>query len=156
MKVRVESISSNDEVIVGLSYPAMLRFKSQAIRVIESSMKMLPVVTGLKSEVQNVKIVVEEFGVGCEAMMGFKVSLEKRAAQVEDGGGVPQIYDASLDIESELPLLQRMVWNWRLTIFVWIGFSSFLAGVMVLLLFCRSIVLPRRNNGVERQKRSDG
>lgn len=95
------------------------------------------------------KIFVEEFVEGGEATMGFKVSLEKRA-QVEDGGGVPQIHGASLDIESKLPLLQRMVRNWRLTIFVWFGFSSFLVGVTFLLLLCRPVLLPRRNNGVKR------
>ncbi|KAH6788741.1 hypothetical protein C2S51_003747 [Perilla frutescens var. frutescens] len=145
-QVRVESLSANADVIAGSSYPMMLRFKSHAVRVIESSIKMLPLIAGMRSEVQNLRTVIEEFGEGKERIIGFKVSLEKRssASQLEDGCGVPEIYDATLAIESKLPLLKRMVWNWRLTVFVWLCFASFVAEMMVVLLCCRPLLLPGR------------
>lgn len=141
--MKVETLSAKGEVIVGSSYPTMLRFKSHAVRVMERSVKMASLIAGLKSEVQDVKIAVEEFGEGYDAI---RVSVEKRA-EVGDGYGVPQISGASLHIASNQPLLKRMVWNFRLTIFVWIAFAAFLAELVVLLLFCRPIVLPRRRRG---------
>lgn len=146
-KVRVESLSANGEVIVRSSYPTMLRFKSPAIRVVENSIKIIPHITGMRSDGQNLVIGVEEFDEGDEATIGFKVVLEKRA-ELEDGCGLPEIYGATLDIASKLPLLKGMVWNWRLTIFVWIGFISFMAEMMVMLLCCTPLLLPGRRSKV--------
>ncbi|KAG8386450.1 hypothetical protein BUALT_Bualt03G0150000 [Buddleja alternifolia] len=139
-QVRVESLSANGKVIVGSSYPTMLRFKSQPIHVIETLFKSVPLITGLQSEVQNLKIMVGEFTEGYEPTASFKVILEQRA-EFQAGSGVPEMYDASLDIASDLPPLRRILWNWRRTIFVWIGIGSFIGEMMVVLLFCRPIVL---------------
>lgn len=141
VKVRVESLSANGKVIFGSSYPTMLRFKSQPIRVAESLIKSVPLITGLQSDVQNLKVAIGEFAEGYEPTAWFKVILEQRAEKAA-GSGVPQIYAASLGIASELPLLKRIAWNWRRTGFVWIGFSLFTGEVMIVLLICRPVILP--------------
>ncbi|KAL3849314.1 hypothetical protein ACJIZ3_011196 [Penstemon smallii] len=138
-QVRVESLSSKGEVILGSSYPTMLRFKSQPIRVAETLFKSVPLITGFQSEVQNLKIMIGEFIEGYEPTAYFKVILEQRA-EFQSGSGVPEIYSASVEIASELPKLRRIVWNWRRTIFVWISFLSFVGEIMIVLLFCRPII----------------
>ncbi|GER29145.1 seipin [Striga asiatica] len=140
-QVRVETLSSNGKVVNWMSYPTMLRFKSQSIRAVETLFKSVHLITGMKSEVQNLKIVMGEFNEGHGAMSSFKVILEQRA-EFQGGSGVPQIYGGYLEIESELSKLKRVLWNWRRTAFVWVGFGSFLSEVMVFLIFFRPVVLP--------------
>ncbi|XP_073300521.1 seipin-3-like [Primulina huaijiensis] len=135
-QVRVEGLSANGKTMVASSYPAMLRFKSQPVRIVETLFKTAPIITGFQSEVQNLKIVIEDFTQGYQPTPFLKVILQQRAG-FEAGSGVPQIYDASLDIESELPWLKRMMWNWRRTMFVWISFTSFMFEVMAVLVFCK-------------------
>ncbi|KAI3457608.1 hypothetical protein Pfo_014271 [Paulownia fortunei] len=153
-QVRVESLSANGKVIFGSSYPNMLRFKSKPIHFIESLLKSFPLITGLQSEVQYLKIVIGEFAEGYEPTACFKVILEQRA-EFQAGSGVPEIYAASLDIASELTPLKRIVCNWRRTIFVWIGITSFMAEMLVVLLLCRPIILPGgRSKAVATDKKS--
>ncbi|KAG8364841.1 hypothetical protein BUALT_Bualt18G0040500 [Buddleja alternifolia] len=150
-QVRVESLSANGKLITGSSYPTMLRFKSQPIRVIETLFKSVQLITGLKSEVQNLKIKVGEFTEGYEPTASFRVVLEQRA-EFQGGSGAPEIYGASLEISSELPQLKRVVWNWRRTIFVWISFALFTAEMMVFLVVCRPVVIIRRGRSKANNK----
>ncbi|KAL8031987.1 hypothetical protein ABFX02_13G063900 [Erythranthe guttata] len=140
-QVRVESLSANGKATFGSSYPTMLRFKSQPIRFAESLFKSVPLITGFQSEVQYLKIVIGEFAEGHEPTSSFKVILEPRA-EFKAGSGVPEIYSASMDIKSRLPPLKRIVWSWRRTVFVWIGFTVFVFEMMFVLLLCRPFILP--------------
>ncbi|EEC84947.1 hypothetical protein OsI_32164 [Oryza sativa Indica Group] len=49
-------------------------------------------------------------------VMGIRIILEQRA-EFSPGAGIPEIYAASLKLEAELPLLKRILWNWRWTLF---------------------------------------
>ncbi|KAK6132468.1 hypothetical protein DH2020_033768 [Rehmannia glutinosa] len=140
-QVRVETLSANGNPILGSSYPTMLRFKSQPIRVVETLFNSVPLITGLKSEVQNLKIVMGDFNEGYEPTSFFKVILEQRA-EFQAGSGVPEIYAASLEISSELPKLKRVLWSWRRTIFVWISFGVFMAEITVFLILFRAVIFP--------------
>ncbi|KAK6132541.1 hypothetical protein DH2020_033750 [Rehmannia glutinosa] len=140
-QVRVETLSANGNPILGSSYPTMLRFKSQPIRIVETLFNSVPLITGLKSEVQNLKIVMGDFNEGYEPTSFFKVILEQRA-EFQAGSGVPEIYAASLEISSELPKLKRVLWSWRRTIFVWISFGVFMAEITVFLIFFRAVIFP--------------
>ncbi|KAL3631480.1 hypothetical protein CASFOL_024464 [Castilleja foliolosa] len=141
-QVRVETLSENGKVIVGSSYPTMLRFKSNPVRAVETLLNSVHLITGLKSEVQKLKIVMGEFNKGYKPASSFKVILVQRA-EFEGGSGVPEIYGGTLEIASELPKLKRILWSWRRTMFVWIGFGFFVAEMMVLLIFFRGIVLSK-------------
>ncbi|THG23336.1 hypothetical protein TEA_010784 [Camellia sinensis var. sinensis] len=46
----------------------------------------------------------------------LKVTIEPRAEH-QFGAGIPQIYAASLTLESELPQLKNIIWDWKRTIF---------------------------------------
>ncbi|KAL3508790.1 hypothetical protein ACH5RR_028191 [Cinchona calisaya] len=142
-QVRVECLSSDGKVTASSSYPSMLQFKSQPIRYVETIFKSIPLLTGFQSEVQNLKIGIIDYTEGYEPTACFKVIIEQRA-EYEPGFGIPEIYSATLHIESELPQLKRLIWNWRRTIFVWTSFISFLNELVISLIFCRPIILPGR------------
>ncbi|WMV39636.1 hypothetical protein MTR67_033021 [Solanum verrucosum] len=143
-QVRVDCLSSNGKVTATSSYPSMLKFKSQPIRLVETAIKSIPLVTGFQSEVQNLKLVINDFTEGFEPTACFKVVIEKRAEYQPEGAGIPEIYSATLHVETELPQIKKIIWIWRRTVFVWIGIFAFLSQLSFSLIFCRTLILPGR------------
>ncbi|XVE53114.1 hypothetical protein DITRI_Ditri02bG0178400 [Diplodiscus trichospermus] len=141
-QVRVEFLSADGKVTASSKYPCMLRFKSQTIRFAETIFKSIPLITGYQSESQVLNIKMNDFTEGLEPTACLKVILEQRA-EFQPGAGIPEIYTASLALESELPQLKRMIWCWRRTIFVCTSIMWFLTEVLVILLFCRPMIIPR-------------
>ncbi|XP_059663976.1 seipin-2-like [Cornus florida] len=141
-QVRVEFLSANGKVIATSSYPCMLRFKSQPIRYVETIFKSVPLIAGFQSESQILNTNVRDFTERYEPTACFKVILEQRA-EYQRGAGIPEIYDASLALESELPQMKRIIWHWRRTIFVWISIMSFLTELVFVLIFFRPLIIPR-------------
>ncbi|KAM0998025.1 hypothetical protein ACFX13_007945 [Malus domestica] len=95
-----------------------------------------------QSETQVLNIKMSGHIEGLEPTAYLKVILEQRA-EFQNGAGLPQIYAASLVLESELPRSKRFVRKWRRTIFVWTSLVSFLAELMFILSFFRPIIVPR-------------
>ncbi|KAK4355352.1 hypothetical protein RND71_024323 [Anisodus tanguticus] len=143
-QVRVDCLSSNGKVTATSSYPTMLKFKSQPIRLVETAIKSIPLVTGFQSEVQNLELIINDFTEGFEPTACFKVVLEKRAEYQPEGAGIPEIYAATLHVETELPQIKRIIWIWRRSVFVWIGILVFLSQISFALIFCRPVLLPGR------------
>lgn len=143
MQVRVEFLSTTGKVTASSSYPCMLRFKSQSIRFAETTFKSIPLIAGFQSEVQILNVKISDFTEGFEPTACLRVILEQRAEYKGTGAGIPELYSASLALESELPQFKRIVWLWRRTIFVWISIMSFFMELLVVLIFCRPIILPR-------------
>ncbi|GLT54534.1 hypothetical protein SLA2020_277260 [Shorea laevis] len=140
-QVRVEFLSADGKITGSSSYPCMLRFKSQPIRIVETILKSAPLLAGFQSESQVLNIKMNKFSEGVEPTACLKVILEQRA-EYEHGGGIPQVYEASLLLESELPRLKKMIWYWRRTLFVWASIISFLTQLVFILAFCRPIIVP--------------
>lgn len=142
-QVRIESLSTDGNVTTSSIHPTMLQYKSRPIQYIETLFRSIPLLTGFQSEVQNLKVGTLDFTEGIEPTACFKVTIEGRA-KYEPGFGIPEVYAASMHIESQLPKLKRLIWNWRRTIFCWLSFSVFLTEVAFIVIFCRPIILPGR------------
>lgn len=141
--MRVDFLSSNGKIITSSSQPYMLRFRSEPVRIALTFLKMAPLIAGYVSETQtlNVKMrgFIEKDNIPTSCL---KVTLVQRA-EYRPGAGIPEIYDASLVLESELPFLKRIIWQWKLSIFVWITMVAFIFEVLFVLLCCRPIIFPR-------------
>lgn len=143
LKVRVEFLSANGNVTASSSHPCMLRFKSLPIRLAETLLKSAPIVAGFQSESQVLHIQMPGFNQGLERTACLRVILEQRA-EYELGKGIPEIYAASLELQSKLPKLKRFIWYWRRTIFVWSSMISFFTELVFILAFFRPLIAPRR------------
>ncbi|KAJ4843182.1 hypothetical protein Tsubulata_016363, partial [Turnera subulata] len=137
--VRLDLVSARGKVTGSSVHPCMLRFKSQPIR-------SAPLIAGLQSESQTLKVRMDETSsftkVAAEPTTFLRVILEPRAEFKDIGAGLPQIYAASVLIESQLPHLTRLVWLWHRTILVWISISLFLTQLIFTLVFCPNILIP--------------
>ncbi|XP_042477405.1 seipin-2-like [Macadamia integrifolia] len=141
-QVRVDFLSANGRVASSLKDPCMLRFKSEPIHYLETFLKTAPLVAGYSSESQNLNLKMRGFTEGKEPTACLRVVLEQRA-EYKPGAGIPEIYDASLVIESDLPLFKRIVWYWKKTIYIWTSLSLLMMELLLALVCCRPILIPR-------------
>lgn len=141
-QVRVDLLSANGRTLASSRRPCMLHFKSQPIRMLLTLFKIAPLVTGYSSESQTLNIDLRGFTEGDIPTACLRVMIEPRA-EFRPGAGIPEIYDASLTLESQLPLLKKMMWRWKKSLFVWVGLSLFVMLILFALVCCRPLILPR-------------
>lgn len=138
----MEFLSANGEKLSSSSRPCMLQFKSEPVRHLLTFFKVAPIVSGYVSETQTLNVKFRGFVERDVPTACLKAMIEQRA-EFRPGAGIPEIYDASLTLESELPLFKRIIWYWKKTIFVWLSMTSFMTQVFIALICCRPIILPR-------------
>ncbi|CAN6975352.1 hypothetical protein IGI04_036602 [Brassica rapa subsp. trilocularis] len=141
-QVRVDLLSADGQTLDTIRRPCMLRFRSEPIRLVQTFFKVVPLVTGYVSEIQTLTMKLKGFAEKDTPTACLKVMIEQRA-EFRPGAGIPELYDASLSLESDLPFFKRVVWKWRRTLFVWISMSLFFMELLFALVFCRSLIIPR-------------
>ncbi|KAK1441542.1 hypothetical protein QVD17_07526 [Tagetes erecta] len=138
-QVVAESLSVNGDVITTSSRPCMLRFRSQPVRMMQTFLMAVPLLLGIKSEIQMVNVPLLKYKERYYHRTQFiKISLVPRAGTPY----LPQIYEANLIVSSELPWMKRMVRNWKWTFSVWTSLYVFLLNLLVLVCFFRSLLFP--------------
>ncbi|KAJ6802265.1 putative seipin-2 [Iris pallida] len=152
-QVRVELLSRNGKVTYSSSQPCMLRFKSSYIRLIETFLKSGSLLAGYSSESQVIRIKMTGLVERTEPTVCIRVILEPRA-EYRPGAGIPQIYSASLEVETDLPFLKRILWNWRRTVFIWVVIVLFVLEILIVLICCRPIIFPRTRPSSESPSRT--
>lgn len=120
----------------------MLQFKSEPIRLLLTFLKIAPLVTGYVLESQTLNVKFKGFTEGDVPTGCLKVTIEQRA-EYRPGAGIPEMYDASLVLESELPLFRRLLWYWKRTVFIWITTILFVMKLLCALVCCNFIIMPR-------------
>ncbi|GMY37458.1 seipin-2 [Fagus crenata] len=141
-QVRVDWLSASGKTLSSSSHPCMLKFRSEPIRFLLTFLKVAPLVAGYISESQTLSLKFRGFTEGDVPTACLKITIEQRA-EYRPGAGIPEIYDASLILESELPLLKRIIWYWRKTIFIWISIMSFMMQLLFTLVCCRHVIIPK-------------
>ncbi|KAG6385286.1 hypothetical protein SASPL_154118 [Salvia splendens] len=139
---RVDFLAADGQILAILRRPCMLKYRSQSIRLLLTLLKVAPILTGYTSETQKLKANFKEFTEGDPPTASIRVILEQRP-EYSSGAGIPEIYSASLALESELPLLKRIMWFWKKTVFVWVSMSVFMIELVFALLCCRPLIIPK-------------
>ncbi|GFQ03192.1 seipin [Phtheirospermum japonicum] len=141
-QVRVDLLDTDGKTLVSLRRPCMLQFRSRPLRLLLTFLKVAPILTGYTSETQNLEVKFRGFTEGNVPTTYIRVVIEQMA-EFQPGGGIPEIYDASLTLESELTLLKKYVWLWKITLFVWISMTIFMLELVFALICCKPIIIPR-------------
>ncbi|KMT16387.1 hypothetical protein BVRB_3g055320 [Beta vulgaris subsp. vulgaris] len=141
-QVRVDFVSEKGKSLASLSHPCMLEFKSKPLRLLLTFFKIIPLVAGYVSESQTLNLKFRGYTESALPTACLKVILEQRA-EFRPGAGIPEVYNAFLHLESELPFFKRILWYWRKTIFVWVSMTLFVVELLFALVCCRSAIMPR-------------
>ncbi|ESQ33902.1 hypothetical protein EUTSA_v10007317mg [Eutrema salsugineum] len=141
-QVRVDFLSADGQTQASIRRPCMLRFRSEPIRLVQTFFKVVPLVTGYVSEIQTLSLKLKGFAEKDIPTACLKIMIEQRA-EFRPGAGIPELYDASLSLESDLPFFKKVIWKWRKTLFVWISMSLFITELVFALVCCRPLIIPR-------------
>nr|XP_043621977.1 seipin-2-like [Erigeron canadensis] len=141
-QVRVDFLSDAGKLLASIRQPCMLQFKSQTIHLLSTFLKLASLLTGYSSETQTLDIRFSGYSEKDVHTSCTRVVIEQRA-EFARGGGVPEIYSASLKLESQLPFLKRMMWYSKGLIYTWIAFMIFMMELLLTLLCCIPIIFPR-------------
>ncbi|KAL8507205.1 hypothetical protein ACS0TY_017930 [Phlomoides rotata] len=141
-QVRVDFLAADGKILTTSRRPCMLQYKSHSIRLLLTLLKVAPILTGYTSETQTLKISFKDLTEGETPTAALRVVIEQRA-EYSPGAGIPEIYGASLSLDSELPILKRILWFWKKTVYIWVSMSIFLMEIVFALLCCRPMIIPK-------------
>ncbi|KAJ9563205.1 hypothetical protein OSB04_008365 [Centaurea solstitialis] len=139
--VRVDFLSFDGKRIASTRQLCMLHFKSQPIRLVSTFLNLAPLITGYSSESQTLNIKFKGYTETGVPTSCLRVVLEQRA-EFTSGRGVPELYTASLKLESQPPFLKRILWSWKGTIYVWVSVTIFGVEFLFTLICCTPVILP--------------
>ncbi|KAF5764787.1 putative Seipin family protein [Helianthus annuus] len=147
-QVRVDFLSSDGKLLASTRKPSMLQFKSEPIRLLSTFVKLAYLLTGYPSETQTLDMNFSGYTEKDVPLSCLRVVIEQRA-EFAKGGGVPEIYSASLKLETQFPFLKRMLWYWKGLIYMWISITLFITELLFTLLCCTPVIFPwvRRARG---------
>lgn len=109
-QVRVDFLSENGKSLASLSHPCMLEFRSEPIRLLLTFFKIIPLVAGYVSESQTLRLKLRGYTENFTPTACLRVTIEQRA-EYRAGAGIPEVYNAFLLIESNLPFFKRILWH---------------------------------------------
>ncbi|KAG6556855.1 hypothetical protein Mapa_001802 [Marchantia paleacea] len=140
-QVTAEMLSARNQVLMRQSKPCMLRFRSAPIRLFKTVFYSIPLLMGFSTETQKIEVTVLQAQEKLVPTASVRILLEPKAGYPQ-GGGLPELYEAELHLESALPWPKAIMRRWKWTFYVWNGVCLFLFEVAIILCCCRRVLLP--------------
>ncbi|KAL3692833.1 hypothetical protein R1sor_006484 [Riccia sorocarpa] len=145
-QVTAETLSARNQVLLRQSKPCILPYRSAFIRLFRTVVYSLPLLMGFSSEAHRLEVTVLQAQEKMIPTASVRILLEPKAGFLE-GGGLPELYEAELQLESVLPWPKAIIRRWKWTFYVWNGICLFLFEVAVVLCCCRQLLLPGFGGG---------
>ncbi|XP_052169961.1 seipin-1 [Diospyros lotus] len=137
-QLSAELISSNGEVIHRSSRPCMLRFRSLPIRLSRTFLMGMPLILGITSETQKLTVQILNHKEGYPRTEAVRISVIPRAGTFS----APQVYEAEIAMNSQLPWTKELVRRWKWTFCVWASLYIYITLLIVLFCGFKPIVFP--------------
>ncbi|MBA0726045.1 hypothetical protein Golax_001897 [Gossypium laxum] len=147
-QLNAELLSINGDAIGKSSQPVMLRFTSLPLRLARTFFMAIPLLLGISSETQKVKIEILRYKEGYPRSEAVRVTLSPRAGTLS----LPQLYEAEIIMNSQLPWSKQLVHNWKWTLSVWTSLYVYMFFLILLVGCFRQLFFPFTTSaGVERE-----
>lgn len=137
-QLSAELLSANGAVIAKSSRPCMLRFRSFPVRLARTFLIGIPLLLGISSETQKISIEMLKHKEGTPRTKCIRVTLIPRAGTIY----APQLYEAEILIESQLPWTKELVRSWKWTLSVWTSLYMYIMFLIVLVYRCQPLIFP--------------
>ncbi|KAK8690233.1 hypothetical protein V6N13_088934 [Hibiscus sabdariffa] len=151
-QLTAELLSINGDVMAKSSQPVMLRFRSLPVRLARTFLMGIPLMLGISSETQKVKIEILRYKEGHLRSKAVRVTLSPRAGTLSP----PQLYEAEIMMNSQLPWTKQLVHNWKWTLYVWASLYIYMLFLILLVIGCfRPLFFSLMTSGYSNRHRSD-
>ncbi|WJZ85875.1 hypothetical protein VitviT2T_005387 [Vitis vinifera] len=137
-QLTAEVMSINGDVIAKSSHPCMLRFRSLPVQLTRTFLMGVPLLLGISSETQELTIEILKHKEGYSRTKAIRVTLIPRAGTLS----LPQIYEAELLMNSQLPWKKKLVHSWKWTFYVWMSLYVYIMLLVVLMCCFRPVLFP--------------
>lgn len=137
-QLTAELLSSNGNVIAKSSQPVMLWFRSLPVRLARTFLMGLPLLLGISSETQKIKIDILRYKEGHPRTEAVRVILAPRAGT----SLLPQLYEAQIIMNSQLPWNKQLLRNWKWTLYVWTSLHVYIMFLVILIGCCKPLFFP--------------
>ncbi|XVF06969.1 hypothetical protein REPUB_Repub06bG0097000 [Reevesia pubescens] len=137
-QLTAELLSTNGNVISKYSQPVMLRFRSLPVRLARTFLMGIPLLLGISSETQKIKIEILRYKERHPRSEAVRVILAPRAGT----SSLPQLYEAEIIMNSHLPWTKQLVHNWKWTLYVWTSLYVYMLFLLVLVGCFRPLFFP--------------
>ncbi|EEF47404.1 seipin-1 [Ricinus communis] len=137
-QLTAELLSAKGVVLAKSSQPCMLPFRSLPIRLLRTCLMSIPLVLGISEETRKISIEILKHEEGYPRSKAIRVTLIPRSGTLY----VPQLYEAEILMNSQLPWTKQLLRNWKWTISVWATLYIYMTLLIVLLCFCRPLLFP--------------
>ena len=98
----------------------------------------VPLLLGISSETQELTIEILKHKEGYSRTKAIRLTLIPRAGTFS----LPQIYEAELLMNSQLPWKKKLVHSWKWTFYVWMSLYVYIMLLVVLLCSFRPVLFP--------------
>ncbi|XVE62191.1 hypothetical protein DITRI_Ditri06bG0098800 [Diplodiscus trichospermus] len=150
-QLTAELLSTNGNVIAKSSQPVMLQFRSLPVRLARTFIMSITLLLGISSETQKIKIEVLTYKEGHPRSEAVRVTLAPRAGT----SMLPQLYEAKIIMNSQLPWTKQLVHNWKWTLYVWTSLYVYILFVIVLVGCLRPLLFPVTTAGLSYPEERD-
>ena len=116
----------------------MLRFRSLPVQLTRTFLMGVPLLLGISSETQELTIEILKHKEGYSRTKAIRVTLIPRAGTLS----LPQIYEAELLMNSQLPWKKKLVQSWKWTFYVWMSLYVYIMLLVVLMCCFRPVLFP--------------
>ncbi|XWS58843.1 hypothetical protein CRYUN_Cryun08bG0068500 [Craigia yunnanensis] len=150
-QLTAELLSTNGNVIAKSSQPVMLRFRSLPVRLARTFLMGIPLLLGISSETQKIKIEMLRSKEGHPRSDAVRVILAPRAGT----SSLPQLYEAKIIMNSQLPWTKQLVHNWKWTLYVWTSLYVYILFLIILVGCFRPLLFPVTTAGFSNRDERD-
>lgn len=133
-----EVISNNGDVIAKSSCPCIPHFRSFPVQLARTFLMGVPLLLGISTETQELAIEILKHKEGYSRTEAIRVTLIPRAGTLS----LPQIYEAELVINSQLPWKKKLVHSWKWTFYVWMSLYVYITLLVVIVCCFRNVLFP--------------
>ncbi|XP_048433309.1 seipin-1 [Pyrus x bretschneideri] len=138
-QLSAEQLSVNGDVITRSSQPCMLRFRSLPVRLTRTFLMGVPLLLGISGETQKLTVQIIKNKEGhYPRTQAIRVTLIPRAGT----SYIPQLYEAEILMNSQLPWTKQLVRSWKWTFYVWTSLYIYVMFLVLLMIWCRPLFFP--------------
>ncbi|XP_050383480.1 seipin-1 [Argentina anserina] len=135
-QMTAEVLSANGDVIAKSSRPCMLRFRSLPIRLTRTFLMGVPLVLGISGETQKMTVqILRHKEVTYPRTRAIRITLSPRASTTY----LPQLYEAEIALNSQLPWTKQLMHGWKWTLYVWASFYCYIMFLITYITCCRPL-----------------
>ncbi|KAL6586804.1 hypothetical protein OROMI_001792 [Orobanche minor] len=139
IRLTVELISVEGNLVAKSSHPCMIRFRSWPIRLTRTFLMSVPLLLGITTETQTITLPMLKHKEASYPRTEYtRITLTPRAGTAS----LPQFYNAEVVVKSRPPWTRELVHRWKWTFCVWTALYIFVVLVMILVFFLKPVIFP--------------